>query len=320
MAFEFDALLPLALGLTLAVWRASTPILFAALGGLLSELVGCINVALEGQMLLAAFAAVMCGIYLARWFPGLPPWLLPWLACLAGLAAATALGAMLALFHLEGGADLVVAGVALNLLASGLTVFLLAQSTGDKGSSAGLFSPVLPGLPVPGLDGWPGLHRLFNGDDGAGHHVLQYLALASLPILSFYLYQTRAGRWLRATGAHAGAARLAAIPVQSIRYRALLASAALAGLAGVFLSMGYLNLFQADMTAGRGMLGLAAVYVGGCRLWGVAGAALLFGAASVLASRLGGTGLPVELSLMLPPLITIGALLVRRRHHNAGDL
>jgi len=302
----------------LAVLRAATPILYAALGGLLSELGGKINVALEGLMLVAAFTGVIAAIHPP---PGLPPALLPWWGLLAGLAAALLLALLLAVLHLECGADLIVAGIALNLLAAGLTVFLLAELAGDKGSTARFATPALPALHVPGLERWPTLDLLFNGEGGRGHHVLVLGGPVIALLAWLFLAHTRAGAWLRAAGENPAAAHAAGIPVRRMHYLALLGSGLLAGLGGIYLSMGYLTLFQADMTAGRGFLALAAVFVGRRSLAGVCGAALLFGAAGVLATRLGGLALagalPPQLLAMLPPAITIAVLALpgwRRAH------
>jgi ABC-type uncharacterized transport system permease subunit len=299
--------------LVIAVLRAAVPILFAALGGLVSELAGCINIALEGIMLVAAFFGVIGALYAQRWFPGLPLWLAPWLGCAAGLLAALLLAGLLAVFHLELNADLIVAGIAINLLAGGLTVFLLATLIGDKGSTAGISTPSLPSLHAPGLSGWPLVDQLLNGESGQGHHVLIYAALCAVPLLSGFLARARFGVWLRATGENRAAALAAGIPVRRVQYAALMLSGLLAGLGGVYLSMGYLTLFQADMTAGRGFLALAAVFLGARRVRGVLGAALLFGAASVLATRLGALHWPTQVVYMLPPLMTIIALMVAGR-------
>lgn len=302
----------------LAVLRAATPILFASLGGLVSELAGCINVGLEGIMLIAAFFGVIGAIYAQRWFPGLAPWLYPWLGCATGLLAALLLTSLLAFFHLELGADLIVGGIAINLLAAGLTVFLLVSLIGDKGSTASIATPVLPSLYVPGLDGLPLANLLLNGETGKGHHVLLLAAFAAVPLLSFFLTRTRIGTWLRAVGENRAAALAAGIPVLRVQYAALLLSGLLAGCGGIYLSMGYLSLFQADMTAGRGFLALAAVFFGARRPLGMLGAALLFGGAGVLATRLGAIGWPTQVVYMLPPLVTILALVLagRRRTRN----
>ena len=300
--------------LIVAVLRAATPILFAALGGLVSDLAGNINVALEGLMLIAAFFGVLASVYAARWLPGLPPWACAWVGCAAGLAAALLVTAMLGFFHLELGADLIVAGIAVNILAAGLTVFLLVTIVGDKGSTAGLPSPALPSLHIPGLAGAPALDKLLNGDGGQGHHVLLYAAFLAVAGLWVFLTRTRYGTWMRAVGENAQAALGAGIPVKRVRYVALLLSGLLAGLGGIYLSMGYLTLFQADMTAGRGFLALAAVFLGARRPLGTLAAALLFGASTVLATQLGAIALPTQVVYMLPPFITICALVFAGRH------
>lgn len=316
---EAWALLAATIGV--AVLRATVPILFAALGGLLSDLAGSVNVALEGLMLIAAFTGVMAAVALARWFPGLPVWLVPWLGCAGALAAALAVAFLLAFFHLELGADLIVAGMAINILAAGLTVFLLYAWVGDKGSTAGLNSPSLPTLHLPGFEGLPVLDVLLNGENRRGHHVLLYAACFAVPALSFYLARMRHGLWLRAVGANPQAAAIAGIPVKRVRYAALLGSGLLAGLGGVYLSMGYLTLFQADMTAGRGFLALAAVFLGARHAPGTAAAALLFGASAVLATHLGAFEIPTQLVYMLPPAITLAALVwvgARKRRARSG--
>lgn len=311
--------LPLAaLGVTVlvAVLRIATPIVFAALGGLVSDLAGSVNVALEGLMLIAAFFGVIVSVYAGHWFPGLAPCLLPWLGCLAGVAMALVLTGVLALFHLELGADLIVAGIAINILAAGLTVFLLVTIVGDKGSTAGLNSPALPSLHVPGLAGLPLLDLLLNGEDGRGQHVLIYSALLSVAAVAFLLKRTRCGTWIRAVGENRDAALAAGIPVKRMQYTALLLSGLLAGLGGIYLSMGYLTLFQANMTAGRGFLALAAVFLGRRRPFGTFAASLLFGASASLATWLGARHIDTQLVYMLPPLVTIAALIaagLRRR-------
>jgi simple sugar transport system permease protein len=303
----------LAASLLAAVLRAGTPIVFAALGALVSDLAGCTNVALEGLMLTAAFTAVMVSLAALRWFPGLDAAWAPWIGAAAGLAAALLLTAVLAVFHLELGADVIVAGVAVNLLASGLTVLLLTAISGDKGSSAGLNSPALPSLRIPVAGHGGVLDMLLNGEHGTGHHVLIYLALLSAAGTALFLARTRWGVWIRAVGEHRDAALAAGIPVKRMQYTALLISGTLAGCGGIYLSMGYLQLFQADMTAGRGFLGLAAIFLGARRAAGTCAAALLFGASAVLATRLGVFDLPSQLVNMLPPAITILALLIAGR-------
>ena len=297
-------------GLLIAVLYATLPVLLAALGGLLSDLAGCINVALEGSMLLAAFFGVIASVYAAQWMPGLPVGWYPWIGCLVGLFAAWLLSLILAFFHLECGADLIVAGIALNLLGGGLTIFLLTVLVGDKGSTAALNSPVLPSLQIPIETSSSLLNTLFNGTDGHGHHVVLYIVFLLIPLLLFFLRATRYGTWLRAVGENPEAALSAGIPVKRMQYLALSLSGLLAGLGGIYLSMGYLSLFQADMTAGRGFLALAAIFMGRRCISGTSAAALFFGVSAVLVTQLGTQDIAPQLIYMLPPLVTLLALIL----------
>ncbi|MBB3612506.1 ABC transporter permease [Rhizobium sp. BK602] len=291
-----------------AILRASAPIILSAFGGLISDLAGSVNIALEGIMLVAAFFGVIASAYSAIWFPEAPLWLHPWMGCLAGLIAGTVIAGVLAVFHLELGADIIVAGVGINILASGLTVFLLVSITGDKGSTATLTSYALPSLHIPFVDHVPIIGTILNGDGLVGHNIVVYAALLATPLLSLLLYRTRFGLRLRAVGENPDAALAAGISVKRVQYSALLLSGLLASLGGVFLSMGYLTLFQADMTGGRGFLALAAVFLGGRRPLGTLVAAVIFGASTVFAAQLGSYNVPSQVVFMIPPALTILAL------------
>ncbi len=307
-----------------ALLRATAPILLAALAGMVSERAGVINVGLEGLMLVAAFFGVMGSVWAmpasgAAGSAGAWP---PLAGALLGLGAAVALALLLGWCHLRWGADLIVAGIGINLLAGGATVFLLVLWAGDKGSTARLVSAALPALHLPGLGGWPLLDGLLNGDDHRGHHVLVWAAFAAVPLLQALLMHTRFGLRLRAAGEAPEAAAAAGLAVPRLRYAALALSGLLAGLGGLYLGMGYLTLFQADMSGGRGFIALAAVFLGGRTPLGVLGASLLFGACAVAATRLGALALPPQAVQMLPALATLLALLLagwqrRRRRQRA---
>lgn len=308
MTLDFVVIGTVIATIIVAILRASAPIILAAMGGLISELAGAVNVALEGIMLIGAFFGVVVSAYAPAWFPDAPAWIYPWLGCLAGLVAAIALVGVLAVFHLEFGADLIVAGIGINILAAGLTVFLLVHVAGDKGSTANLASYALPSIRIPFADEVPILRVLLNGEALAGHHILIFGAFLSVAVVSVLLFRTVFGAHLRAVGENAEAALAAGIPVKRIQYLAMLASGFLAGLGGVYLSMGYLTLFQADMSAGRGFLALAAIFLGGRRPLGTLAASVLFGASSVLAAQLGVLAIPSQIVFMIPPLITIAAM------------
>ena len=304
----------LAAALFAALLRATVPILFAALAGTVSERAGVVNVGLEGLMGVAAFFGVMGTVWAPQWLPGAGAGVHVALGAAIGLAASVALALLLGLTHLRWGADLIVAGIGLNLLAAGATVFLLALWAGDKGSTAQLASLALPALHVPGFADWPRLDALLNGDDRRGHHGLAWAGLAAVPLLHALLAHTRFG--LRAAG----------VDVDAVRYAALALSGLLAGCGGLYLSMGYLTLFQADMTGGRGFIALAAVFLGGRTPLGAFAAALLFGACAVGATQLGLLDWPPQAVQMLPALATLAAMVFfgwrrqrRLRQREAAD-
>ena len=281
-----------------SVLRITTPILLPALGGLMTDLGGSVNVALEGLMLLAAFAGPLVSNKTQSGFVGM----------LAGVFVAMFAAAVLAFVHLNLGADIVLAGLALNIFASGGTVFLLFKILHDKGSSSTLETKKLPFWDIPLLDRVPGVKQIISGQ-----HVLTYAAFVLIFLVAFYLYRTKWGLRLRAVGENADAAATAGISVIRTRYSALILSGLLAGLGGVFLSMGQNGQFVRDMTAGRGFIALGAVLLGGRTPYGTALAALLFGAADALANQLK----PVnalqdyaQLVSVIPNVITIVALVV----------
>ena len=316
----------LAAALFAALLRATVPILFAALAGTVSERAGVVNVGLEGLMGVAAFFGVMGTVWAPQWLPGAGAGVHVALGAAIGLAASVALALLLGLTHLRWGADLIVAGIGLNLLAAGATVFLLALWAGDKGSTAQLASLALPALHVPGFADWPRLDALLNGDDRRGHHGLAWAGLAAVPLLHALLAHTRFGLRLRAAGESPEAARAAGVDVDAVRYAALALSGLLAGCGGLYLSMGYLTLFQADMTGGRGFIALAAVFLGGRTPLGAFAASLLFGACAVGATQLGLLDWPPQAVQMLPALATLAAMVFfgwrrqrRLRQREAAD-
>lgn len=315
MSMDMLAVLTTAAILFAALLRAASPIILAALGALVSDLAGVVNVGIEGLMLVAAFFGVVGSAFAPVWLPGSPAWVWPLVGAALGLLSAVVLALLLGVFHLEFGADIIVAGIGINLLAAGLTVFLMVTISGDKGSTASLTSYVLPNLHIPGLGAWPLLDAWMNGDGGAGHHVLVYTAALAVGAVTVGLYRTRLGAHLRAVGENREAAIAAGISVKTVQYIALGTSGVLAGLGGLYLSMGYLTLFQADMSAGRGFLALAAIFLGARRPLGTVGAALLFGASSVLGAQLGLFNIPSQVVYMVPPLVTLltmGIVMERR--------
>lgn len=278
-----------------SVLRISAPLIVPALGGLISDLAGSINIALEGTMLVAAFTGVVVSAYSQSWVLGV----------LAGLLAGTLFSLILAFAHIYLGTDIILAGIAMNIMAQGGTIFLLYILTGDKGNSSTLASLKVPNVVIPGIHNIPVL-----GDILSGHPIFVYLAFLLTWLVSIFLYRTRLGTHLRAVGENAEAAASVGINVNRVRIIAIALSGFLAAIGGLNLSMAYLSLFQNAMVAGRGFIALAAVYLGGRRPWGTLLAAIIFGFAQALAINLGSLKIPPQLVQTIPYIVTILSLVI----------
>lgn len=276
-----------------SVLRISTPLILPALGGLISELSGAINIALEGIMLVAAFTGVVVSAYLESTILGV----------LAGILAGVLIAFILGWFHLYLETDIILAGTAINILATGGTIFMLFVLTGDKGNSSSLASAMVPNVNIPLIEDIPFIGRIISGQ-----HIFVWLAFILTWVVSIFLYRTPFGAHLRAVGESPEAAESLGINVNRIRMAAMLISGFLASLGGLTMSMAYLPLFQREMTAGRGFIALAAVYLGGRKPWGTLLAAILFGFADALSNQLGSLNIPSQLVQMIPYVVTILAL------------
>ena len=283
------------------VIRTSTPLLLATLGGLISDLSGALNVALDGIMLIGCLTAVIVSHY-APWYIGV----------LAGVGAGAAVGLIMAFFHLRMKADIIIVGFAIGALATGGTVFALSIATGgDKGTSINLPSGSVPAIDLSFLGGIPGigpiLVALFSG-----HSLLSWVAAFLVFAIWYFLYRTPWGLWLRAVGEYPAAPEAAGIPVNTVRFWSLIVSGALAGLGGAQLAMFNFIGFTANMTAGRGFIALGAVLLGARHPVGALLAALLFGFFDGLTTILPGlfNWVPPEIIHMTPFIVTILALVL----------
>lgn len=289
-----DALLAvLDLALLASTIRLVSPILLAALGSIFSERVGIFNVALEGLMLVGAFFAVAGTYWTGNPFAGL---------ALAVLAAVV-LSLVYAVVVVDLGGDAIVAGLALNLLALGLTTYLIRPVFGVQGS---FYDPAMPGLPdihIAFVEDVPVLGTLVSG-----YSPLVYLAFALAFAFQVWLFRHPWGIRVRAVGEAPAAAASVGIPVRRTRYLALVATGVLCGLAGAQLSISLVTQFVFGMTAGRGFIALVAVMFGRAHPLGVLGASLLFGFMYALTLRLQGSGVPPQFVAMLPYLATIVVL------------
>ncbi|HEY8445511.1 MAG TPA: ABC transporter permease [Thermomicrobiales bacterium] len=274
-----------------AVLRTATPLLFAALGGLLSERSGVMNIALEGFMLLGAFTAVAGTYYLHD----------PFLGLLCGALAAAAGAAIHAVWCISLRADQIVAGIALNLLGAGIPIFLMQRLWEQAGRT-----PSVEKLPMI----------------ASGVSILVPVAFLLVPVVWYLLERTKPGLRIQAAGEHPQAAESVGIRVSGYRYACVIASGVLAGIGGAFLSIGDLSLFTRDMTQGRGFIALAAVIFGNWNPLGTLAATLLFAGAQAfqVQAQAAGVGISADLLLALPYLLTLIAItgLVRHSRPPAG--
>ncbi|HWR61938.1 MAG TPA: ABC transporter permease [Clostridia bacterium] len=275
--------------------RVTTPLLFAALGALISDRAGAVNIGLEGIMLMAALAGVVFSAYTQSALIGLLG------AVLTGLITAS----ILAYFTLKLKTDVILGGIALNFFANGGTIFVLYYLTGDKGTSSSLTSMVLPNIQIPVIKSIPVIGEIISG-----HNILTYVAVLSAVGVWFLLDKTPLGLRIRSVGENENAAKSVGINVTRIRYITMALSGIFAGLGGAFLSMGYVSWFSRGMSAGRGWIALAAEAMGRGTVLGTALSSVLFGVADALSNTLQLLNIPAELIKILPYVATVAGLLI----------
>jgi general nucleoside transport system permease protein len=252
-----------------AMLRFATPLILAALGGIVSERSGVINLGLEGMMLMGAYFGIYGADATGSWLLG----------ALIGMAAGGALAFVHAVFSISLRADQVVSGTAVNLLALGITGYAFIAEYGDQGTPGTV--PRVPEITLPLIEDIP-----FFGDAIGSASVLTWVGLILVPLLTLFLFRTPRGLRLRSVGEKPRAAETVGVSVIRTRYVAVTASGLLAALGGVYLSIALLGSFSQNMTDGRGFIALAAVIFGNWRPLGALAAAFLFGFSSALAQRL----------------------------------
>lgn len=267
------------LALTLATLRLATPLIFASMGGLMSERSGVVNVALEGFMLIGAFAGAVVGYNYDS----------AWAGWGAALIAGLAIGALYAFFVIELKADQIITGMAFNLLVMGLIPFITKILYSSTGSTPALlvedrftFEPLL-------------------------------LAIALVAGISFWLYRTRSGLWVLFAGEHPEALTASGVSVRKVRWAAVTLSGGFAAFGGASLSLFLASSYSPMMTGGRGFMALAALIFGKWKPVPALAACILFALADAVQIRLqgvqvGGIEIPVQFVQILPYIVTIIAL------------
>ncbi|HLJ34052.1 MAG TPA: ABC transporter permease [Ktedonobacteraceae bacterium] len=292
------------------LWNATLQfaalLLLPALGGVISERSGVVNIAMEGMMLTGAYAGVIIALATN--------------SLLIGVLGAMVCGGLMALVHaivsINFQADQIVSGIAINIAALGLTNYLLFVQTGGQGIPS-----LKDYLRLPVLSFGPLSNIPFLGPVLLHQNVVFYLAILILLGIHFLLFRTNIGLRIRAVGEHPHAADTAGVNVRLVRYSCVVSSGLLSGLAGAYLSMGVAGIFNSNMTAGIGFIALAAMIFGKWSPWGTAGACLVFGLGEALSTRLQDSGISPNLLSTLPYLLTIIALvgLVGRTAPPAAD-
>lgn len=278
-------------GMLAGALALSVPLIFGSMGGVLSERVGVVNVAIEGQLLAGAFTAALVASLTKSPFAGL----------LAAAVAGTLVSLVLAAFSIKYLVDQVIVGVVLNVLVSGLTGFfyttVIVNLSGSVEQVNPIAIPVLSSIPIIGA-------VLFN------QTIIVYVMYLAVILVYFFLFKTRWGLRVRAVGEHPKAADTVGINVNRTRFWTVCLAGAIAGFGGAFFTVGSGVGFAKDMTSGAGYIALAAVIFGRWDPLRATLAALLFGSVSSLQGVLGllHAPIPSEFMRMLPYLVTIFAV------------
>ncbi|HEV2012339.1 MAG TPA: ABC transporter permease [Candidatus Dormibacteraeota bacterium] len=296
--------------LTADLWHATLEaavlLLLPALGGVISERSGVVNIAMEGMMLTGAFFAVVATL----------AWHNPWLGTLVAVLAGGLIALIHAIVSIRFRADQIVSGVAINIFAAGLTVFLVNRIYGLQDVGHVAPSALLPNLTIPILNSIPFLGRvLFQ------QNVMVYVALVLLLVTHVVLFRTRLGLRVRAVGERPQAADTAGINVFRVRYAAVVTSGMLSGLSGAFLAIGISNTFVPNMTSGRGYIALAAMIFGKWTPFGAFVACLIFGLGQAIYDNNSIISVSPYLLSMLPYILVLVVLatIVRRSSPPAAD-
>ena len=272
----------------------SAPLIYTALGGIVSENSGVINIGLEGMMTMGAFVGATVGYFTGN----------PWIAFLAAGLASGALALIHAVAAITFGADQIVSGIAINFLGPGLSLFLSRIFF----EGATMTKPIMNKIPRP-LNGVfkqnSFLDQVFN------QYLTVYLAFALVVALWYVLYKTKIGLRIRAVGEHPKAADTLGVNVYRVRYLSVIMSGVLAGFGGASMSLAVVSSFRPTLISGQGFIALAAMIFGKWKPQGAMWSCLLFGAAQGFVIYLGGTSIEIssQILAMIPYVMTLLVLI-----------
>lgn len=285
--------------------RTATPLILAALGGLLTMHAGILNIGMEGMILIGAFFGVLGSYTFGSALMGVV------IAIISGICV----GLLFGVFVIDLKSDEFIIGIAINIFAGGLTIFLLRSIFGVKGAFSSPDIMPLPDVHLPFLSAIPFLDTILNN-----HSVFVYLSWILVLLVYIFLYKTPYGFWLRASGEHPESLETAGISPKKMKYISSILCGIFCGMAGAHLSLGYLTLFTENMSAGRGFIALAAIIFGSANPINTFGASLLFGFFDALGIRLQGVGIPSQFTQMIPYVVTVVALLIVVQRKNKGKV
>jgi simple sugar transport system permease protein len=295
------------IGLLSGALALATPLIFGALGGVIGERAGVVNIAIEAQLLAGAFTAAIVGSATGT----------PWAGLVAAMVAGVLVALVLGVFAITYHVDQVIVGVVLNVLVIGVTTFLFRQVLAPNQATLNTVTP-FPKLPIPLLSEIPIIGPILFTQT-----IVVYLMYVVVFVVWYGMYRTRWGLRMRAVGEHPQAADTVGINVARTRYMNVLIAGAIAGMGGAFYTLVSVPRFNPEMTAGAGFIALAAVIFGKWDPIKATLAALLFGFATNLQGVLSVIGSPVpsQFMLMLPYVVTIFAVagLVGRSRPPAAD-
>ncbi len=281
-----------------SVIRITAPILFAALAAVVAEKAGVVNIGLEGIMMITALFGFMFAYWTQSWIIGV----------LGAVVVGALLGLLMGFFSFKLKTDIILAGIAVNMLGGGGTIFLLNMFTGLKGNTGALVTSnlLIPTFKIPLISSIPVLGEILSG-----HAILTYLAFIFVWLTWMLLYKTPLGLDIRAVGEHPDAASSVGVSVLKIKYMAILVSGGLAGLGGAFMSLYYSQGWNSGMVAGRGFIALAAQAMGRGEPVGAMLSSLLFGLAQALRTKVSGLqGVSSYLVSLIPYVTTIVGLVL----------
>ena len=278
-----------------ATIRSATPILYAALCASITQQANILNIGTEGIMLMGAFFGVAISYLTGSWL----------LAVLVAILSGAAMAMIIAVGHIRYQADNCAIGMGVNLFAVAMTKFLLNSVLGKNGTFTDPNLAGIPKLHMGFLEGNSFLNTVLND-----WSITEWFVILLILLVSFLFYKTAWGLRLRAVGRMQQAAQTAGINVNSMKYQAILIAGLIGGLAGAHLSLGYSKMFTESMTNGRGFMGVAAMYFGAANPLLTAVGCLVFGLADSVGARLQPFGVPSQIILLMPYVVTVTVLAI----------